>query len=88
MQLQMARLRRLRRAAACQRSMAGHVSEWQGAQWAFMADEGWVLQDVIVSERRFQYEADVAREPLNYDAWFDYIRLEESAGQPARVRAA
>ena len=45
-------------------------------------------QDVIVSERRFQYEADVKRDPLNYDAWFDYIRLEESAGQPGRVRAA
>ena len=40
-----------------------------------------------MSERRFQYEADVKRDPLNYDAWFDYIRLEESAGQPARVRA-
>lgn len=42
-------------------------------------------QDVIVGERRFQYEADVKRDPLNYDSWFDYIRLEESAGQPDRV---
>lgn len=40
---------------------------------------------MIVSERRFQYEADVKRDPLNYDSWFDYIRLEESAGQPDRV---
>ena len=45
-----------------------------------------LTQDVIVSERRFQYEADVKRDPLNYDAWFDYIRLEESAGQPERAR--
>lgn len=43
------------------------------------------VQDVIVSERRFQYEADVKRDPLNYDSWFDYIRLEEAAGQPDRV---
>lgn len=43
------------------------------------------MQDVIVSERRFQYEADVKRDPLNYDSWFDYIRLEEAAGQPDRV---
>lgn len=44
-----------------------------------------LMQDVIVGERRFQYEADVKRDPLNYDSWFDYIRLEESAGQPDRV---
>ena len=46
---------------------------------------GGVPQDVIVSERRFQYEADVATNPLNYDAWFDYVRLEEAAGDPERV---
>lgn len=45
-----------------------------------------MVQDVIVSERRFQYEADVKQDPLNYDSWFDYIRLEEAAGQPERVR--
>ena len=38
-----------------------------------------------MSERRFQYEADVKQDPLNYDSWFDYIRLEEAAGQPDRV---
>lgn len=38
-----------------------------------------------MSERRFQYEADVKQDPLNYDSWFDYIRLEETAGQPDRV---
>lgn len=46
-----------------------------------------MAQDVIVSERRFQYEADVKQDPLNYDSWFDYVRLEESAGQPERVHA-
>ena len=43
------------------------------------------LQDVIVSERRFQYEAEVSSNPLNYDTWFDYVRLEEAAGDPERV---
>lgn len=45
-----------------------------------------VLQDVIVGERRFQYEAEVNKNPLNYDSWFDYIRLEEAAGDPDKVR--
>ena len=44
------------------------------------------IEDVIVSERRFQYEAEVNRAPSNYDTWFDYTRLEESAGDHARVR--
>ena len=39
----------------------------------------------MVSERRFQYEAEVRRNPMNYDAWFDYARLEESAGDPDKV---
>ena len=39
-----------------------------------------------MSERRFQYEAEVRRNPMNYDAWFDYARLEESAGDPDKVR--
>lgn len=43
-------------------------------------------QEVIVSERRFQYEAEVKASPQNYDFWFDYIRLEESAGDHDRVR--
>ena len=44
------------------------------------------IEDVIVSERRFQYEAEVSRAPSNYDTWFNYTRLEESAGDEARVR--
>ncbi|KAJ1468808.1 hypothetical protein T484DRAFT_1854079 [Baffinella frigidus] len=42
--------------------------------------------EVIVSKRRFQYEDEVKERPYNYDAWFDYIRLEESAGDAAKVR--
>ena len=45
-----------------------------------------LLQEVIVSERRFQYEEEVRANPLNYDGWFDYIRLEESAGDIERTR--
>ena len=44
------------------------------------------LQDVIVGERRFQYEAEVKKNPLNYDSWFDYIRLEEAAGDYDKIR--
>ena len=41
---------------------------------------------MIVGERRFQYEAEVKKNPLNYDSWFDYIRLEEAAGDYDKVR--
>lgn len=44
------------------------------------------MQDVIVGERRFQYEAEVKKNPLNYDSWFDYIRLEEAAGDHDKIR--
>eukprot|EP00884_Botryococcus_braunii_P014025 jgi/Botrbrau1/22623/Bobra.176_1s0051.1 len=44
------------------------------------------IEDVIDSERRFQYEADVKANPMNYDNWFEYIRLEESAGDPEKIR--
>ncbi|KAI4792548.1 hypothetical protein KUCAC02_033310 [Chaenocephalus aceratus] len=35
------------------------------------------IEDVIVSKRRFQYEEEVKANPHNYDAWFDYLRLEK-----------
>ncbi|DBA78970.1 hypothetical protein WJX77_006390 [Trebouxia sp. C0004] len=44
------------------------------------------IEDVIVGERRFQYEAEVKKNPLNYDSWFDYIRLEEAAGDQDKIR--
>ncbi|CAI0552454.1 unnamed protein product [Linum tenue] len=44
------------------------------------------IEDAIVSKRRFQYEDEVRKNPLNYDAWFDYVRLEESVGDKNRVR--
>ncbi|XP_052209350.1 uncharacterized protein LOC127812868 [Diospyros lotus] len=44
------------------------------------------IEDAIVGKRRFQYEDEVKKNPLNYDLWFDYIRLEESVGSKDRVR--
>ncbi|WCJ19059.1 Pre-mRNA-splicing factor CLF1 [Euphorbia peplus] len=44
------------------------------------------IEDAIVGKRRFQYEDQVRKNPLNYDGWFDYIRLEESVGNKARIR--
>lgn len=44
------------------------------------------IEDAVVGERRFQYEAEVRDNPLNYDSWFEYIRLEEAAGNPDKIR--
>ncbi|KAM7494323.1 hypothetical protein LguiB_028932 [Lonicera macranthoides] len=44
------------------------------------------IEDAIVGKRRFQYEEEVRKNPLNYDSWFDYIRLEESVGSKVRIR--
>eukprot|EP00199_Chlamydomonas_sp_CCMP681_P001209 CAMPEP_0119102100 /NCGR_PEP_ID=MMETSP1180-20130426/957_1 /TAXON_ID=3052 ORGANISM="Chlamydomonas cf sp, Strain CCMP681" /NCGR_SAMPLE_ID=MMETSP1180 /ASSEMBLY_ACC=CAM_ASM_000741 /LENGTH=713 /DNA_ID=CAMNT_0007086327 /DNA_START=55 /DNA_END=2196 /DNA_ORIENTATION=+ len=44
------------------------------------------IEDVVVSKRRFQYEEAISQNPLNYDTWFDYIKLEEEAGDVERVR--
>ncbi|KAG6405824.1 hypothetical protein SASPL_133418 [Salvia splendens] len=43
------------------------------------------IEDAIVGKRRFQYEDEVGKNPLNYDVWFDYIRLEESCGNRQRI---
>jgi len=37
------------------------------------------IEDVIASKKRFEYEAAVKADPYMYDAWFDYVRLEEEA---------
>jgi len=38
------------------------------------------VEDVILTKRRATYEAAVADNPLDFDAWFDYTRLEEAEG--------
>ncbi|KAF5270443.1 hypothetical protein FQR65_LT05632 [Abscondita terminalis] len=44
------------------------------------------IEDVIVSKRKFQYEQEIAQNPTNYDAWFDYLRLIESEGDEEIIR--
>ncbi|ESQ55221.1 hypothetical protein EUTSA_v10024572mg [Eutrema salsugineum] len=44
------------------------------------------IEDSIVGKRRFQYEDEVRKNPLNYDSWFDYVRLEETIGNKDRIR--
>ena len=44
------------------------------------------IEDVIISKRRVQYEELLKSTPKNYDTWIDYARLEESGGDPVKVR--
>ena len=46
------------------------------------------VEDVVLAKRRVMYEEQVTSNPKNYDAWFDYARLEESSptSDPERVR--
>ena len=44
------------------------------------------LEDVIFSKRRLHYEQQVSANLKNYDAWFDFARLEESAGDVDKTR--
>ena len=41
---------------------------------------------VIINNRRLQYEERASASPLDYDNWFDYLRLEESTGDIDRAR--
>ena len=38
-----------------------------------------ILESIILGKQRIQYEDEVAHDGRNYDAWFDYARLEEGA---------
>jgi len=44
------------------------------------------MEEVIINKRRNFYQEEVEREPYNYDAWFDYIRLEESTTNYDKIR--
>ncbi|CAN6163889.1 unnamed protein product [Urochloa humidicola] len=46
------------------------------------------IEDAIVAKRRLECQDVVRKNPLNYDSWFDLIRLEESVGDKERVRDA
>ncbi|GAO48982.1 pre-mRNA-splicing factor Clf1 [Saitoella complicata NRRL Y-17804] len=59
-------------------------SQYTAFEKQFGEKEG--IEDVVLSKRRVRYEETVTVQPKNYDAWFDYVRLEESAGDVERVR--
>lgn len=45
------------------------------------------IEDVIISQRRFQYEEELKNTGgHNYEIWFDYIKLEEEVGKIDRIR--
>jgi crooked neck len=44
------------------------------------------IEDVILSKRRVHYEEQIKENPKNYDSWIDFARLEETSGNPDRVR--
>lgn len=44
------------------------------------------IEDVILAKRRVYYEEQLKENPRNYDVWFDFARLEETAGDVERVR--
>jgi crooked neck len=37
------------------------------------------LENTVLGKRRIQYEEELSHDRRNYDAWFDYARLEEGA---------
>jgi crooked neck len=45
------------------------------------------IEDAILETRRTHYQGIVQQDPYNYDAWFDYARLEENEGEYDRIRA-
>lgn len=44
------------------------------------------IENVIISKRKFQYEEEIKTNPMNYDAWFDYIRLMEAEESQEMIR--
>ncbi|KAK7228489.1 hypothetical protein V2G26_000659 [Clonostachys chloroleuca] len=44
------------------------------------------VEDVVLSKRRRHYEEQVKENPKNYDAWFDYVNLEETSGDFEKIR--
>ena len=65
------------------RSMALHA-QYTTFEKQFGDREG--VEDVVLTKRRRLYEEQVKENPKNYDVWFDFARLEETGGDPDRVR--
>lgn len=43
------------------------------------------IEEAIVNKRRFFYEEEIRKNSMNYDIWFDYIRLEEENGNSLKI---
>lgn len=46
------------------------------------------LETTVIGKRRIQYEDEIAQDAHNYDVWFDYTRLEESAVRSLKDESA
>ncbi|CAK9294838.1 unnamed protein product [Gordionus sp. m RMFG-2023] len=44
------------------------------------------IEDVVTNKRKLKYEEEISTDPLNYDAWFDLLRLLESEGEVEIIR--
>jgi len=44
------------------------------------------IEDVILTKQRAEYSKRVKDDPLDYDGWFEYAKLEEEHGDQATVR--
>eukprot|EP01041_Mallomonas_annulata_P006973 gene6973-14171_t len=45
------------------------------------------IEEAILNKRRQTYEEEVVKDKFNYDAWFDYCRLEQDEGDVDKIRA-
>ena len=46
------------------------------------------LENTVLGKRRIQYEEELSHDGRNYDAWFDYARLEEGAYRDVKEEGA
>lgn len=44
------------------------------------------IEDVVIAKRRIHYEEVLKENPLDYDTWFDYLKLEEAEQNVTRIR--
>ncbi len=44
------------------------------------------IEDVVISKRKLQYEEAIEENPMNYESWFNYIRLMEDEGSLEMTR--
>ena len=44
------------------------------------------IENAVVEKRRHEYEILVEKEPMNYDHWFAFAKLEEENGEWDKVR--